>query len=61
LPPVRHSTLRWTIGVAVTAAVGAYLYGRYTAYVEHDRALTLCMRGHDSARAMCEQRIDLDR
>jgi hypothetical protein len=51
--------LRWIIGGALTLALGAYLYGRYAAYVERDRAITECMHGHGSARAMCERAIDL--
>jgi hypothetical protein len=53
-----QSTIRLILGGALAIALGIYLYGRYTAFAEHDLALTQCMQGHDSARALCERSID---
>ena len=52
-------TVRWIIGAALVLTLGVYLYGRYAAYAERDRAITECMHGHGSARASCERTIDL--
>jgi hypothetical protein len=56
---VSLATLRWIVGGALVIALGVYLYGRYSAYVERDREITQCMHGHGSARAMCERTVDL--
>jgi hypothetical protein len=50
--------VRWIIGGALVLTLGVYLYGRYAAYAERDRAITECMQGHGSARAMCERAVD---
>ena len=59
--PIRPRTFQLVLLVALTIAVGIYFYGRYAADAQRDREITACMRGHDSARAMCEQFIDLRR
>jgi len=52
------ASIRWIIGCALLVALGAYLLSRYSVYAERDRAITICMQGHGSARAACERRID---
>ena len=58
---VRLATLRALLIGAILILLGVYLYGRYTAFAERDRAVTACMQGHDAARASCERMIDLRR
>ena len=55
------ATLRSLLVGAILIVLGIYLYGRYTAFAERDRAVTACMQGHDAARASCERTIDLRR
>jgi hypothetical protein len=53
--------LRALLVGAILVVLGIYLYGRYTAFAERDRAVTACMQGHDSARDLCERAADLRR
>ena len=55
------ATFRSLLVGAILIVLGIYLYGRYTAFAERDRAVTACMQGHDAARASCERAIDLRR
>ena len=56
---MRLATLRLLLGGAILIVLGIYLYGRYTAFAERDRAVTACMQGHDAARPACERAFDL--
>jgi hypothetical protein len=58
---MKLATLRSLLVGAILIVLGIYLYGRYTAFAERDRAVTACMQGHDSARELCERTIDLRR
>jgi len=55
------ATLRSLLVGAILIVLGIYLYGRYTAFAERDRAVTACMQGHDAAREMCERTFDARR
>ena len=55
------ATLRSLLVGAILIVLGIYLYGRYTAFAERDRAVTACMQGHDAAREMCERMFDARR
>ena len=58
---MKLAALRPLLVGAILILLGIYLYGRYTAFAERDRAVTACMQGHDAARASCEREIDLRR
>jgi hypothetical protein len=58
---MKLATLRSLLVGAILIVLGIYLYGRYTAFADRDRAVTACMQGHDSARDQCERAIDLRR
>ena len=57
--PIRPSTTRLVLLVALAIGIGSYFYIRHLANAQRDGEIMECMHSRASARGMCEQFIEL--